>query len=89
MTILDSAVAHSSITPAKVVFRGDTGLLSPMILVNGIVVHIDQLNRATIADIKEIKVLKSPEVVSLYGYRGIYGVIAITGKKKLRKKVTK
>ena len=62
---------------------------SPLIIVNRHVIEMDKLNKATLRDTKNINVIKEPVATALYGSMGKYGVIYISGKKKLTRKVSR
>lgn len=59
----------------------------PLIIANGHLIEMDKLNKATLADTKNINAFKDATATALYGSMGVYGVIIISGKKKLTRKI--
>ena len=84
----DSLIRRQYVSPTEIVIRDQSTIPRfPLIIINQHSVEIDRLNRASLKDVKNINVLKDSLANILYGSAGIYGVIVISGNKKLSKKI--
>jgi len=54
----------------------------PLTIMDGIVINARQFSKVNPNDIESIQVLKGIDATSIYGIRGINGVVVITSKKK-------
>lgn len=95
---LQGAVANLNIDPAKgtpgsstsMNVRGFTSINggSPLVVIDGVISEVDELNRMNPNDIESISVLKDASSAAIYGARAAFGVILINTKTGKSEKVT-
>jgi TonB-dependent SusC/RagA subfamily outer membrane receptor len=69
--------------PIKIVCaKSISNVEDPLTILDGIIIDAKQFSKVNPNDIESIKVLKGIEATSIYGSRGINGVIIITSKRK-------
>ena len=95
---LQGAVANLNIDPAKgtpgsstsMNVRGFTSINggSPLVVIDGIISEVSELNRMNPNDIETISVLKDAASAAIYGSRAAFGVILVNTKTGKSEKVT-
>ena len=95
---LQGAVANLNIDPISgdpndlpsFNIRGFTSINggSPMVVIDGVISDMLELNRLNPTDIENISVLKDASSAAIYGSRAAYGVILVTTKTGKTEKVT-
>lgn len=95
---LQGAVANLNIDPAKgtpgsstsMNVRGFTSINggSPLVVIDGVISEVSELNRMNPSDIEAISVLKDAASAAIYGARAAYGVILVNTKTGKSEKIT-
>ena len=82
---------NSQYTPSPVMIRGTATISSknePLYIIDGVPAKADQIAQINPNDIKDVKVLKDMESTSVYGSKGVNGVVVIATKNDLYKNLT-
>lgn len=95
---LQGAIGNLNIDPAKgtpgsstsMNVRGFTSINggSPLVVIDGVISEVSELNRMNPNDIESVSVLKDASSAAIYGSRAAYGVILVTTKSGKSEKVT-